>query len=261
MTVLSYLRKVANEAFLNGSEKDSIDKSISTLESRLKSYYGSNISENFRFGSSTRGTILPRSMDANSDIDYMVVFSNDEYKPNTYLNNLKRFVKTYYGRSEIYQSSPTIVLELSHIKFELVPAIDDYWSAYKIPAKASDYSDWTATDPNDFNESLTSANKSNKNLIKPLVRVVKYWNSQNGYVFDSYDLEKELVDKFYFLCYDLKDYFYSAMSSLELGYFDAQWKKDKLTRAKDIIRRTKQYEADDMPYTAEDEIKKLIPPT
>ncbi len=259
MTVLSHLRKVADEAFLNGSEKDSIGKSISTLESRLKSYYGRDISENFKFGSSTRGTILPRNMDANSDIDYMVVFSDDGYKPSTYLNNLKRFVEAYYGRSEIYQSSPTIVLELGHIKFEIVPAIDNYWAAYKIPAKASDYSDWIATDPNDFNESLTNANKSNNNLIKPLVRLVKYWNSKNGYVFDSYELEKSIVAKFYLMCYDLKDYFYSVMTSLEVDYFDVQWKKDKLTRAKDIIRNTRQYESGGMPYAAEDEIRKLIP--
>src|SRR5690606_40140815 len=58
----------------------------------------------------SRGTILPRSMDEQSDIDYMVVFSDGSATPQTYLNRLKTFVEKRYGSSEIYQSSPTIVL-------------------------------------------------------------------------------------------------------------------------------------------------------
>src|SRR5260370_9100413 len=49
------------------------------------------IAQHFRFGSSTRGTILPRSMDEQSDIDYMVVFSDGSATPQTYLNRLKSF--------------------------------------------------------------------------------------------------------------------------------------------------------------------------
>lgn len=64
----------AVSAILSDSEKFSMDTSISTLQSRLKFHFGTDITTHFRFGSLTRGTILPRSMDANSDIDYMIVF-------------------------------------------------------------------------------------------------------------------------------------------------------------------------------------------
>ncbi|MFV8635809.1 hypothetical protein [Ralstonia pseudosolanacearum] len=53
----------------------------------------------------------------------MVVFSDSGATPQTYLNRLKIFVEKRYGSSEIYQSSPTIVLELraantSHLRIE-----------------------------------------------------------------------------------------------------------------------------------------------
>jgi hypothetical protein len=189
-----------------------------------------------------------------------VVFSDDSYQPATYLKKLKRFAQNYYVSSEIYQSSPTMVLELNHIKFELVPAIKGGWlNPYQIPAPASDYSDWIGTDPNDFNQSLIDKNKNHSNLIKPLVRLVKYWNANNNYVFDSYSLEKDIVNQSFWLLSDLKGYFYSTIDQLSLDLSAAQWKQDKLAHAKKICSNAKQYEDDDMPYSAESEIKKLIP--
>lgn len=108
MTVLSHLKSVSNNAVLSSTEKESINTSIATLEKRLGYYFPNEIYKKFKFGSSTRGTILPRSMDSNSDIDFMIVFNDGGYKPARYLNKLKNFVNKYYSTSEIYQSSPTI---------------------------------------------------------------------------------------------------------------------------------------------------------
>ena len=92
-----------------------------------------NIEEKFNFGSYTRVTILQRKADEESDVDYMVVFDNsNNYTPQTFLDRLKRFAETKYSTSEIYQSSPTIVLELNNIKFELVPAYKNL-ATYYIP--------------------------------------------------------------------------------------------------------------------------------
>ena len=94
MTVNSYLSSLASELVLSSNEKTSINSSISTLEYRLELFFGSDILEKFKFGSSTRDTILPRKADSNSDIDYMIVFDNyNNYQPQTYLNQLKRLRK------------------------------------------------------------------------------------------------------------------------------------------------------------------------
>jgi hypothetical protein len=256
MSVLSHLQSRASAGVLSGPEKTSIDKSIATITSRINSYFGENLVTQFRFGSSTRGTILPRSMDEHSDIDYMVVLKNDGRVPQTYLDRIKRFAAKYYSTSEIKQSSPSIVLELNHIKFDLVPAINSWLSGYKIPDGTSG---WQETNPNDFNKSLEEKNKNNFNLIKPTIRLAKYWNAKNGYVFDSFSFEKGIINLSYWGCTNQKDYLFAIFDSVAISYDSAQWRKDKVERAKQIVKNVRDYERANMPATAEDEVKKLIP--
>src|SRR3989304_551372 len=142
-----------------------------------------------------------------------------------------RYEQRGYLNSEIAQSNPTIVLSLNHIHFELVPAINGFLYGLQIPAKASAYQDWIATDPKDFNEKLTQANKSNNNLIKPLVRIMKYWNAYNNYPVEYYSLEKDIVGHGFFFqgllgSSQLKDYFYDYIESLNIGFFAPKGKQE-----------------------------------
>lgn len=264
MTVNSYMRGLADSAYLRDTERDNINRSISTLQSRLNTYFFGELTEHFIFGSYTRGTILPRSMDEQSDIDYIVVFNTNNFKPQTYLDKLKRFVERYYSRSEITQSNPTIVLTLNHIKFELVPAISTLFYGLQIPAKRADLNDWISTDPNDINQTLSDTNKANKNLIKPMIRLVKYWNAKNNYPFASFELEKMLAERSYIIVSlmssgQLQDYFFDAIESLSLDWGAPQYKKDALNRAKKIVQDTKYNLEQGWVHLAEDEIKKLLP--
>lgn len=255
MSVLSHLERRASDAVL-GNEKESINKSISTLQARLNTYFGDKLNSHFRFGSSTRLTILPRSMDEHSDIDYMIVFKDDGSVPQTFLDRLKRFAEKHYGTSEIYQSSPTIVLELNHIKFDLVPAKTAWLGSYKIPNAAGD---WMDTDPNDFNSKLEEKNKNHSSLIKPTIRLAKYWNALNGYIYDSFSFEKWIVDLGFWGCTNQKDYFFTVFDKLSAGNESTAWRNEKITRAKNIVALVKEYERQGMPATAEQEINKLIP--
>lgn len=256
MSVLSYLERRASEAVLSSGETSSISTSVSTLQSRLNSYFGNNLSSHFKFGSQTRGTILPRAMDDHSDVDYMIVFSEGGYTPQTYLDRLRKFVEKYYSTSSIKQSSPTIVLELNHIKFDLVPALNGYWTgSYQIPNGTSA---WRDTNPNDFNATLTAKNNAELYKIKPTIRLAKFWNAKVGYVYDSYGFEKWIVEQSYYGITNQRDYLFRVFEALSLPT-DSQWRKDRVERAKDIVAKVRQYERDDMPYTAESEVKKLIP--
>ena len=255
MTVNSYLTSRASDAVLSAAEQGSINTSILTLQTRLNSYFGTKLNNHFRFGSSTRGTILPRKMDSRSDIDYMVVFAETGLTAQTYLNRLRAFVDAYYSSSDIQQSSPTIVLELNHIKFDLVPALSGAWSGYKIPDSKGG---WQTTDPNDFNKKLSDKNAQNYSLIKPTIRLVKFWNAQNGYVFDSYSLEKWIVDQSYLFISTQRDYLLQTFEKLPTPT-DTLWQKEKVERAKKIVAEVRRLEGENMPYSAEAEVKKLIP--
>jgi hypothetical protein len=104
MSVNSYLTARASAAVLSNDEWKSIHTSISELKKRLDSYFDKGqLSSHFQFGSSTRGTILPRAMDEHSDIDYMCVFTDGDKKPQTYIDRLKTFAEKRYQSSEIRQ--------------------------------------------------------------------------------------------------------------------------------------------------------------
>ena len=55
-----------------------------------------------------------------------------------------------------------------------------------------------------------------------------------------------------------KDYFFTVIDNLNTSSSYAQWVNDEITRAKTIVANVRQYEKDEMPVTAENEIKKLF---
>ncbi|EHH7713312.1 TPA: nucleotidyltransferase, partial [Escherichia coli] len=88
---------------------------------------------------------------------------------------------------------------------------------------------------------------------------MKYWNANAGYVFESYQLEKDIVSFNYFWCSTLKEYFYSAVEQLSGSYYLAQWKKDKIQHLKNSVMMSKYYEQLNNHFAAENEIKKILP--
>jgi predicted nucleotidyltransferase len=259
MTVSTHLTTLASDLVLSDTEKSNILTSITTLSSRLNAYFDSNITDHFQFGSNTRGTILPRKADSDSDIDYMVVFdtSDGQKKPQTYLDRLKRFAENKYSTSEIYQSTPTIVLSLNHIKFELVPSINNY--GYQIPSPASSWTEWISTNPAGANQAIQDKNKAENYQIKPLVRLIKYWNTTQNHPFSSFSLEQYIVNKNFWSCIALNDYFYAFWDNFSCTYDTAQYIKDKVERAKNYASKAKQYEDNSMSASAEIEIEKIVP--
>lgn len=256
MSVLSFLTNTASRAVLSLNEQSSITTSISTLQSRMALHFNNGvIKQHFRFGSSTRGTILPRSMDDQSDIDYMIVFNDSTATPQTYLNRLKTFVEKCYGSSEIYQSSPTIVLELNHIKFDLVPATTTWLGGLQIPNGSGG---WLSTNPNDFNSTLEAKNKEHKSLIKPTIRLFKYWNATAGFPFQSFEMEKWVCGLSFWFRSNQRDYFFAVIDNLRTNSSYSQRVNNEITRAKNILANVRQYESDEMPVRAENEIKNLF---
>lgn len=261
MSVQAHLNGLASSLNIADNESASITTSVNTLHYRLGSWFPSdNMKERFRFGSSTRRTMLPRAADSRSDVDYMIVFDNsDGAKPQTLISRLKRFAEAKYSTSQIYQSSPTVVLELNHIKFDLVPGYRS-WGTLYIPAPYSSYQNWISTDPHSFNSQIDSANSQAGYRVKPVVRLIKYWNARNGYVWDSYQLEKMIVGFSFLFCSNIRDCMYSAFETMHSNRWNLPtYKREKVERAKSIIDNTKYYEREGMPITAEQEIKKLLP--
>ena len=261
-TLNTHLVAVARELVLSDDERARISTSINSMKTKLAAWFGCAIITHFQFGSSTRGTILPRKVDGDSDIDYMVVFENKEnYKPETLLNKLRKFVEAKYTRSEIYPSHPTIVLELNHIKFELVPAVRPYFfnNNYHITAPSSGFMYWMITAPADLKAKIDAADTRYHYQIKRLIRLLKYWNVMNGKDYSSYEIEEYVGDQVFYGCTSLEDYFLYAVKWLP-EYRLPQYKKDKVQRFKAKVEDIRaDYYDRGYRYLAVSELKKLIP--
>lgn len=263
MTVNSHLSRIASACILRDNAKADVDRSVGYIMRNVASYFGADISEQIVFGSYSRGTLLPQRYDAKADVDLMIVFNDGRFRPQTYLDKLRRFTNQGYSTSQIKQSHPTVQLDLNHIRFELVPALRGhvFYSEYQIPSPSSDWSDWMGTKPRAFDADLVAANQSNSNLTKPLIRILKYWNALNNYPFASYELEQHIVENTYRgwgAATRLDSYFYQIVESLPTFWFGPQWKRNKvagLMRASATARREEKHSRF---LAAEAEIQKVI---
>jgi hypothetical protein len=132
-------------------------------------------------------------------------------------------------------------------------------STFQIPAPHSSYLTWIQTDPTGFNSNLTRKNQEHASFIKPVIRLAKRWNVRGNRVFESYALEQAIVNmSFYLVENNIKALFFQAMLSLSLPWDAAQWRKDRLERAKTILNNTKMYETLYQADAAEREIAKLF---
>ena len=260
MSINTYLEKTASQLIIKGEEKDSIDLSLNIFKERMKDYFNKNEFVNLKeikvFGSYQRDTNLPQSIDYKTDVDIMLVMDDDGSSPQTYLDRVRRGVEAKYSTSQIKQSSPTVVLQMKHIKFEITPAIMDGY-LYKIKNNCNE---WIYTFCASDLCNLTDANKNNLYMIKPLLRLLKYWNvSKNYKIFSSYELEKTIVDyygQYQYQGYNLKQYLLTGMNELR-KLTTSEYQKERVETAINNIQKAI---ADEelYPYCAMDEIKKVI---
>lgn len=259
MIVNSYLNDLAQRAIVRNNEKKSIQISIDTILQRLKGYDENvdmfspkkhQIDKTLIFGSYKRKTMLSRKFDEDSDVDIMVIFgkktmgfysfeprNNQPKSPQTYLNYLKDFAESRYPTSLRRQDFPTIVLELNHIKFELVPAIIDDWGQYKIPRKRKSndcyqIDEWITTNPNDLDGELC-----NNQTLRRLVRIAKIWNVKQGYIYESYELEKWIIQKNFYG--NLAQHFYRFCELLPISPNLSEKNKVKIKKLKDCAKKAK----------------------
>lgn len=258
MSVLSYLALRAARAVLSEAEKASIQTSLDALRTRLKLHFGSGVQPLMVFGSFRRGTILPRSMDPESDVDLLVGFTDSGFKPQTYLDRLRRFVEQRYPRSITGQSNPTVKLELNHIMFELVPGLPCSWPGrdFLIPDGPDR---WQITSPLVFMRDLEQANMQSGGRLKPAIRLLKYWSAVNGYPRGSYELEAWAVAQGIWKSPNVAECLFTLVEALP-GHYNAQWKVERVERAKRLVGIVRQ----DLTHpiyarSAEEEVKRLIP--
>lgn len=260
ISINTYLDDIASNLIIKGSEKESIEKSLTTFRTRMRDYFSCHevvdLEEVKIFGSYQRDTNLPQNVDSGTDVDIMLVMGDDGSTPQTYLDRVRRAVEAKYSTSEIKQSSPTIVLQMQHIKFEITPAIHSD-GLYRIK---NNQNQWMYTFCATDLSNLTDANKNNCYMVKRAIRLVKYWNCSKNYkAFSSYQIEQEIVNHYIttqFQGYNTKEYLLSSLKAIR-GLAVYEYQRERINKA---ISNTEEAIGDEEKYPsiALDEIKRVI---
>lgn len=224
----SYLHKLANQLTIDKVSRDAIDNSFNTLKGKIWGQYQDRLKSVELFGSYQRGTKLPQSVDDISDVDVLVIFNSNDFQPATLLKHLYQFADERYSRSDVTTDHPTVVIEMTKVRFEIVPA---YWEIpfigtdeLKIPAPKNKDLKWITTEPEKLKSRLDEKNREENELIIPLIKIMKYFNVRNGKPYDSFLIEHHAIGRYYSEG-TLKDYFFKFIEDLKTENADEEQKK------------------------------------
>jgi hypothetical protein len=120
-----------------------------------------------------------------------------------------------------------------------------------------------STSPNEFNKSLTEKNKNHDNLIKPLIRLLKYWNALNKYPFESFELESTVVNHWtlstVFANPNLWRRFRDFMNELNTNWNNTRQQDYVVKRALKVIKEVNKLESREQINAAEKRLQQLLP--
>ena len=110
------------------------------------------------------------------------------------LGNLRRDLLASYPNSTVRQDKPCIVLDFTHCKFELTPAIvvpNFIFNDYYIPLQGENT--WLYVEsPRLLEERLTNANQSLNGMLVPLIKMMKTCKRHNNLT-DKKSFEMEVI--------------------------------------------------------------------
>jgi hypothetical protein len=138
-------------------------------------------------GSYSRSTIVRQER----DIDVMAAFSVDQYWKN-YEKNSNAFVyivrealNKQYGKSDVSTSGAAVLMQMTTFNVDVVPSFMRTGDGFLI--SNGDHG-WKATNPPYHAELMANRNKADARL-KPLVKLLKYWNIVNDAKLESFHIE------------------------------------------------------------------------
>lgn len=95
--------------------------------------------------------------------------------------------------------------------------------------------------------------------IRPLIRLLKYWNVANNYVFDSFVLERAVIEhSFSWVAPNLQARLFSVIEALRTSGL-SQAKRASVEEAREVVGRVEFLAANGFPEYAEIEVARLIP--
>lgn len=208
-TLLQKIDEMIDKISVTDRQEESIESSTNNLNNHLTNDDNElDINGTFVDGSYERDTII-RPLD---DVDIFAVLNRekwcDEYgelpNPQSVLTKIKNKLNSLSDyKDKVTQDRPCVTVKLSDKNFDVLPSFEDSWGGYFIPNY--DLATWTDTYPKQLSKNLNDCHRKNNYKIKPLVKVVKYWNREfNNKRIPSFQIEETIIA--YFNVYSFANY-------------------------------------------------------
>lgn len=199
-TLLQCIDTLIDNISVSDRQEENIKASVSNIEGYLNDKEnGLSISRTFTNGSYERDTNI-RPLD---DIDIFAVLKRDDWKneygqlpnPQSVLSRFKNYLNGLNDyKDKVSQNRPCVTIELSDKDFDILPSFELTGGGYEIPSY--DLKSWIRTYPELLTSDLESTHKECNNKLKPLIKVIKYWNRDKGKVIPSFHVEEVAINIF-----------------------------------------------------------------
>lgn len=179
----SALRKFVKQIEPTATQKHGAQRSHNFLRDVLcTGKFASRIKTSYLSGSYARDTAIAPL----DDVDIIFVVNPKAWprallmsrpSPDKILESFARAVRHRYPKSSVRVQRRSICLQLYHLNIDVVPAVevDDTEKFILIPD--ADTGNWIKSAPKLHSAKATEINKRHGGRFKPLVKLLKYWNS------------------------------------------------------------------------------------
>jgi len=132
-------------------------------------------------------------------INMLVLFRQEHslrYRPGELLDKLFVTLRHPYPHIEMSPDDKGIFLPFPECTFNVMPGFSIGESGYLVPVMHG--RDWAISDPGSYQQKLEQADRKNKGLLLPVVKMLKCWNRSIGNIFQGFYLEllaKEILNE------------------------------------------------------------------
>lgn len=178
------LRRLASSIEPTPAQKAGAVRSHNFLrELLLTGQFGNRILDTYLTGSYARDTAIAPL----DDVDMVVVVDPAEWQsgflfgkpaPERILQSFAAAIRYRYPQSSLRTQRRSICLSLNHLDIDVVPAINVAEQAHRIEIPDGDSDEWIISAPKVHSAIATEINQRQRGLFKPLVKLLKAWNSE-----------------------------------------------------------------------------------
>lgn len=170
---------------------DTQQKTVSTRQNGIKGLLEKEmkVHDSFLTGSYSRSTMIAPL--AKADIDIFVVMDSEYFEKNgqaKLLDRVKTVIKkTYTTTPKISRNGQAVTITFTDFVVDVVPGFYRKDGGYLIPNSV--LQKWISTDPKKHVEIMSAQNKIHDGKLVPLIKMIKCWNRNISFPFNSFHLE------------------------------------------------------------------------